>query len=137
MKMRFLDSNVLVYYVDPRDPSKQSKAEDILESALNGDSVCVISVQTLAEFTNVSLRKLKLPLKTIKQYVEVFSQLPVISPEAGFITRALAVKERYEIQFYDAMMVAAAERAGCDEFLTEDLNDGQMYGGVKAVNPFK
>ena len=135
--MHFLDSNVLVYYVDSRDSAKQAKAEGILESALNGDSVCVISVQTLAEFTNVSLGKLKLPTKTIKQYVEVFSQLPVISPDAQFVTRALDIRERYEIQFYDAMMVAAAERAGCDEFLTEDLNDGQMYGNVKAVNPFK
>ena len=67
----------------------------------------------------------------------MFSQLPVISPDAQFVTRALDIRERYEIQFYDAMMVAAAERAGCDEFLTEDLNDGQMYGNVKAVNPFK
>ena len=40
-------------------------------------------------------------------------------------------------QFYDSLMLAAAESAGCGEILTEDLNDGQMYGTIKAVNPFK
>ena len=41
------------------------------------------------------------------------------------------------LDFYDALIVAAAEYAGCDEVLTEDLNDGQIYGSIKAVNPFK
>ena len=50
---------------------------------------------------------------------------------------ALEIKGQYGIQFYDALMVAAAEASGCDEILTEDLNDGQIYCGVKAVNPFK
>ena len=45
--------------------------------------------------------------------------------------------KRYELQFYDSLLLATAEALGCDEFLTEDLNDGQMYGSVKAVNPFK
>ena len=51
--------------------------------------------------------------------------------------RALEIKSLYGVQFYDSLMLSAAESAGCDEILTEDLNDGQMYGSVKAVNPFK
>ena len=50
---------------------------------------------------------------------------------------AIDTKERYGIQFYDALIVAAAEANGCDEILTEDLNDGQTYCGIRAVNPFK
>ena len=133
----FLDSNVLVYYVDPRDPAKQAKSEHIVESALNGDSTCLISVQTLAEFTNVAFGKLKLPRQIVERYVKVFAELPVVPPDVKILTRAIDLKERYDIQFYDAMMLAAAERIGAEEFLTEDLNDGQMYGSVKAVNPFK
>ena len=51
--------------------------------------------------------------------------------------RALEIKSLYGVQFYASLMLSAAESAGCDEILTEDLNDGQMYGSVKAVNPFK
>ena len=45
-------------------------------------------------------------------------------------------KLEYGIQFYDAQIIAAAERLGCASILTEDLNDGQMYCGIIAVNPF-
>ena len=94
-------------------------------------------MQTLTEFSNVALGKLKLSESIVSRYVEVFAELPVVTPDVKMLTRALEIKERYDIQFYDSMMLAAAERVGADEFLTEDLNDGQMYGSVKAVNPFK
>ena len=51
--------------------------------------------------------------------------------------RALEIREAHGTQFYDSLMLAAAESAGCGEILTEDLNDGQLSGTVKAVNPFK
>ena len=51
--------------------------------------------------------------------------------------RALEIKSLYGVQFHDSLMLSAAESAGCDEIFTEDLDDGQMYGSVKAVNPFK
>ena len=135
--VRFFDSNVLVYYVDNRDEDKQKTAEALLDGALKGDFASLISVQTLTEFVNVSIKKLELPQDVVEQYLDVFSELPVISPDVRMVKRGFEIKRQYDIQFYDAMMVAAAERAGADELCTEDLNDGQFYCGVKAVNPFK
>ncbi len=60
-----------------------------------------------------------------------------ISVKTEWTMAALRIMGRYDVQFYDSLMLAAAESAGCDEILTEDLSDGQMYGSVKAVNPFK
>ena len=133
----FLDTNVLVYYVDSRDPKKQRQAETIVDSALDGRMMCLLSVQTLTEFVNVLLGKLKIPQEVIEQYLEVFSEMPVISPDVKTVRRGLDIKGRYGIQFYDAMMISAAERAGAEVIYSEDLNDGQMYGSVRAVNPFK
>lgn len=137
MMVRFFDSNVLVYYVDNRDEAKQKTAEVLLDGALKGDFASLISVQTLTEFVNVSIKKLELPQDVVEQYLDVFSELPAISPDVRMVKRGFEIKRQYDIQFYDAMMVAAAERAGADELCTEDLNDGQFYCGVKAVNPFK
>lgn len=39
--------------------------------------------------------------------------------------------------FYDGMIVAAAERAGCKRILSEDFNTGQEYFGVTVANPFR
>ena len=137
MMVRFFDSNVLVYYVDNRDDAKQKAAEALLDGALKGDFASLISVQTLTEFVNVSTKKLELPPEVVEQYLDVFAELPTISPDVRMVKRGFEIKRQYDIQFYDAMMVAAAERAGADELCTEDLNDGQFYCGVKAVNPFK
>ena len=51
--------------------------------------------------------------------------------------KGIDVMNRYAIQFYDALLLVSASESGCDEFVSEDLNDGQTYCGMKAVNPFK
>jgi predicted nucleic acid-binding protein len=51
--------------------------------------------------------------------------------------RALEIEERYKISFWDALVIHAAETAGAEIIYTEDLSDGQAYGGVRAVNPFR
>ena len=50
---------------------------------------------------------------------------------------AIDIMKQYDLQFYDSLLLATANENGCDTFLTEDLNDGQTYCGIKAVNPFK
>jgi predicted nucleic acid-binding protein len=52
------------------------------------------------------------------------------------LRQAWSIEERYQIRFWDALLLASANAAGCDYFLSEDLNDGQRYGGVMAINPF-
>ncbi len=134
---RFLDTNVLIYAVDTRDEIKRAKAISIIEAALLGYSPSAISVQTLSEFANVALSKIKLSLDEVMGFVASYQDIPTVIPDSDLVLRGLEIKRRYQLQFYDALMVSAAERAGCDEIYTEDLNDGQLYCGVKAVNPFK
>jgi predicted nucleic acid-binding protein len=57
--------------------------------------------------------------------------------EAQTLFDAWALEDRYGIGFWDALLLASANSAGCAVFLSEDLNDGQTYGRVKAVNPFR
>lgn len=134
---RFLDTNVLIYAVDTRDEIKRAKAISIIEAALLGYSPSAISVQTLSEFANVALSKIKLSLDEVMGFVASYQDIPTVIPDSDLVLRGLEIKRRYQLQFYDALMVSAAERAGCDEIYTEDLNDGQLYCGIKAVNPFK
>ena len=132
----FFDTNVLVYAADNRDERKQRIARNLIKDALNGRLNGWISVQTLSEFINSTLNKLKLPLDKVDGFLDFFDNLPIVNPDRTLPRRGLEIKNRYDIQFYDAMMLAAAERAGATEFYTEDLNDGQLYCDIKAVNPF-
>ena len=134
--MTFLDTNVLIYSIDGNDPAKQAVARDIVVSAVRGGGF-LISAQVLNEFSNIALLKLKLSVEEVRKFVSFFSRIGVVSLESRWTDAALLLKQRYETQFFDSLLLVAAQENGCDEILTEDLNDGQMYGSVKAVNPFK
>ena len=134
--MTFLDTNILVYSVDGKEPVKHGIARRIIIRALN-DRDCLVSAQILNEFSNIALLKLKMSIQEVHRFVTIFSQINVVSLDYRWTDKALAVKEKFGTQFFDSLLLVAAEENGCDEILTEDLNDGQMYGTVKAVNPFK
>ena len=134
--MKFIDTNVLVYFVDGRNRAKQSISRTLIADAI-GNPEYVMSLQVLNEFANVSLKKLGMTEDEVRQYIEAFQRIRIVFQQSGWTVRALEIRKQYGLQFYDSLLLAAAEASGCDEFWTEDLNDGQMYCGIKAVNPFK
>ena len=96
----------------------------------------MISAQVLNEFANVALKKLAMSEEEVRQYVEAFQHIRIVLQQTSWTVRALEIRKQYGLQFYDSLLLAAAESARCDEFLTEDLNDEQVYCGIRAVNPF-
>ena len=134
--MKFIDTNVLIYFVDGRNQAKQSIARTVIADAI-GNPEYVMSLQVLNEFANVSLKKLGMTEDEVRQYIEAFQRMRIVFQQSGWTVRALEIRKQYGLQFYDSLLLAAAEASGCDEFWTEDLNDGQMYCGIKAVNPLK
>ena len=134
--MTFIDTNVVVYASDPSDSRKNELAVEILADAFDNDQY-VISSQVLNEFVNTALSKLKKSDEEVVGHLRLLKTMRVVPVSAEWLERAVEIRSRYDLQFYDSLLLAAAEALGCDKFLTEDLNDGQMYGSVKAVNPFK
>ena len=134
--MKFIDSNVLVYLADRHDDNKRKVAKGVVVDAMRYPERYLISTQTLAEFSNVCLRKFKMEIETVRDYLGFLRGLKVVSYLPVSIDRALEVKAKYQLQFYDSLLLATAEANGCDVFLSEDLNPGQIYCGMTAVNPF-
>ena len=133
----FLDTNVLVYAYDVTDPAKQTVAQDLVRRAVAGG--LVISTQVLAEFAATLLHKL-IPAPSSADVIALLDTLApirLIPPDHDTIRRAVEAKAAYGLHFYDAMIVAAAERAGCERIWSEDFNPGQKYFGVVVVNPFQ
>lgn len=73
----------------------------------------------------------------IEKAVAIFGMMQMVPGSLQLVRKALALRETYGLQFYDSLLLASAEQSECAILYTEDLNDGQMYGSVKAVNPFK
>jgi predicted nucleic acid-binding protein len=132
----FLDSNVLVYAYDASNPQKQTVAQALVERAVAGEAMA--STQVLAEFAATLLHKITPPAnpEAVMAILDSLGPIKLIAPDAGIVRRAVEARSTYGVHFYDGMIVAAAERAGCQRILTEDMNAGQKYFGVTVSNPF-
>ena len=130
-----LDSNVLVYFFDPRDPIKQASAQQIVATAAARD--CALSLQSVGEFYTVSTRKKILPASIAGQealnFLAMFSNFPA-TPDCHRLAVREAVAGRFSI--WDAVLLASADEAGCTLLLSEDMKDGARLGGVVVRNPF-
>ena len=133
----FMDTNVLVYAYDRRDISKRSQAQELLTTGIE-DETAVISVQVLGEFFTVVTQRIQNPLSTeeAREAVNLIGILPVMALDLAMVRRAISTLLRYRISYWDALIIAAAERAGCARIFSEDLNPGQSYHGIVVVNPF-
>ena len=135
--MTFVDSNVFVYAIDKNATAKQKKARGIVADAFAARAADRISSQVLAEFSSVALRKLGISTPLLLSLLSEMGKISHVAIDNALVSRAVEIQGIYGIQYYDAQIVAAAERLGCDRILTEDLSDGQLYCGIMAVNPFK
>ena len=133
----FIDTNVLVYRYDNRDPIKQLRAQELLKTGI-GNETAVVSAQVLGEFFTTVTRKIQNPLSAddAQAAVDLISTLSVVSLDLALVRRAISTQRRYGISYWDALIVVAAESAGCTRILSEDLNSGQAYNGIVVVNPF-
>lgn len=134
--LTFLDTNVLVYAVDDSAPEKREIAEHLLGTA---PSSLVISTQVLNEFFWAVTRRLAMPIleEEAEDLVRELASLRVVGADARFVTSAIALGRRYQLAIWDALIVRAAQVAGCTRLLSEDMHGGGRYGGVTIENPFR
>jgi predicted nucleic acid-binding protein len=132
----FVDTNVLVYAHDQKEGTKQLAAKQILR-ALRQKRSGVVSMQVLQEFYSTVTRKLAppLPKDEARAIVEDFSYWCVETTPAE-IKQAFLIEDAARIGFWDALIVAAALKAGATKIFSEDLNPGQTIAGIQIVNPF-
>lgn len=134
----FIDTNILVYSFDDRQPEKKVRALALISEALQTGNG-MVSWQVIQEFLNVATRKFLSPLKPEDANVylqKVLHPLCQIYPDLDVYSAALTMMARTGYSFYDSLILASAQHGGCATLYTEDLHAGQQVYGVKIVNPF-
>jgi predicted nucleic acid-binding protein len=97
----------------------------------------LLSTQVVQEFYAAGSRKLGMPRPELRDATAALLDLPLIVVGPPQIMSAIQNEERYQISFWDSLILAAAESGGAEVLYTEDLNDGQQYGSVLVRNPFR
>jgi predicted nucleic acid-binding protein len=137
-----VDTNVLVYRFDPRYPEKQRAATELLRAGIANTSL-VLAHQAIVEFVAAVTRPLGTseplldPADARREAEEMLSQFEVLYPDENMLRIALRGAAAYQLAWFDAHMWAYAERFGLDEMLSEDFEDGRLYGTVQVTNPFR
>ena len=132
----FVDSNLLVYAHDRGSGEKHQRAKDLVER-LWFDGAGVLSTQVLQEFYVNIRRKANrpLPAEEASRIVRDYLSWDVVVNSGESILQAFLVESRFQISFWDALIVQAATSAGVRTLYSEDLNHNQVYGPVRVVNP--
>lgn len=138
MNLTFVDTNVLVYAYDADAGEKHTKAREALVDCWENESGC-LSTQVLQEFYVTVTRKLA---KTISPeeacaVIETYRAWPTYSTTVDTILAASEVEKRYQLSFWDSLIIAAAQMSGAATLLSEDLQNGQQIDSLKITNPFK
>jgi len=131
----FVDANIFLYTQDRRDLAKHRRAEEWLDH-LWRSALGRTSIQALSEFYAVSTRKFGVPPQIT--WVEVTRYFPWDPQpiDEELLRAAREVELRYKLSWWDSMIVAAAQLQECVLLLTEDLQDGAVFGAVTVRSPF-
>ena len=134
--LEFMDTNVLVHAYDPNEPRNQQIAQGLVRRALAGEIVA--SSQVLGEFAVTLLHKLtpRTKPKDLIWLLDSLGPIKLVPLDGDIVHRAVEAHAQYGVHFYDGMIIAAAERGGCQKIWSEDLNAGQKYFGLAIENPF-
>jgi predicted nucleic acid-binding protein len=132
----FLDTNILLYAALGRsdEPDKFR-----ISRALLADWNFGVSTQVLGEFFVNAVKKSEHPLRPAEaaDIVSALMRRPCAVIDEAIVSVAMAHAQRYQIKYWDAAIVAAAERLDAPVLYSEDLNHRQMYGRVRVENPFR
>ena len=132
----FLDTNILVYAAAGRgtEETKRKRALELIENEDFG-----LSAQVLQEFYVTVTRKLDqgLSAEQALEWMEQLEAFPCLAIDNALVKIAAEISERYQIAYWDAAIIAAAEALGAETLYSEDLNHGQRYGAVRVKDPFR
>lgn len=132
----FLDTNILLYAASRNleDLTKKTIAIELIDEKDFG-----LSAQVLQEFYNVATRKadFRMAPDQALEWIENFEEFPCVPTDVGLVKTAAETSARYRISYWDGAIVAAAEALGAPILYSEDLNNGQTYGSVRVINPFR
>jgi predicted nucleic acid-binding protein len=129
-----LDTNVLIYALDPGTGPKHQRAEDLVAAASTASSI--LALQVLAEFVAVARRKARSFDDALAYITQVGAMFQVVAADTSSFDAAVRAVKDHHLPIWDAMLWATLDQAGCRMLLTEDFQDGRTLGCVTFLNPF-
>lgn len=132
----FVDTNILIYGIDPTDPAKRQVSADLLRTAIRTRTL-TLSPQSLNECYRVLTQRRRLiPIDRARGYIRTLAPWAIAPLDAQTTERAFAIEDEVGASWWDSLLLASALLAECRLFVSEDLRDGREISGMRIANPF-
>ena len=129
------DTNVFAYLADDREPQNQAIARELVEILLSRETW--VGLQVVGELQNVLRRRFrKVAVEAAGVASFVLTSFPTFAYDAQDVERALDQFRAGRLSYWDALLMSACGRNGCQALFTEDMQDGSTVDGVRVINPF-
>lgn len=130
----FLDSNIIIYAYSKTEFEKSKITNDLI----NSEDIILISTQVINEVTNILYKKFNIDsVKITKVLEELDSNFKIVNFSFSTQTKAIILKERYNLQYYDSLILATALENSCTLLYSEDMqHDQTIENQLKIINPF-
>lgn len=134
----FVDTNILVYAHDVSAGIKHATAKKLIQELWENKTGC-LSIQVMQEFYVSVTQKVPNPMDYVNAIgiIRDLKYWKVHEPKIEDVLNAVDIQQRYQISFWDAMILQSALQLECGLLWSEDLNPGQVYESVKLINPFQ
>jgi len=133
----FVDTSILVYAHDISAGDKHARAKNLVEELWESKAGC-LSIQVLQEFYVSVTQKVSSPMarSTAREIIRNLAYWHVHEPGIEDVIAAIDLQDRFQLSFWDAMIIQSALHLDCSLIWSEDLNPGQVYNHTRLVNPF-
>ena len=134
---QFVDTNILIYAHDRSAGIKHEQARSLLIKLWAEQTGC-LSIQVFQEFFVNVTRKVARPLApdAAAQIITDLATWSIHRPDVSDVLEAIRIQGRFQLSFWDAMILVSAHRLECTILWSEDLSQGQIYEGIEVRNPF-
>jgi predicted nucleic acid-binding protein len=133
----FIDTNVLIYTRDSRDRQKQETAILWLTELARRD-LAVINLQVLNELCYVIFRKMPhIGMDELRAWIGELQSWGETVVDTDITAAAWEIRATFRYNWFDCILLSAANRLGCTYLLSEDMTHGAIVGAVTIVSPFE
>jgi predicted nucleic acid-binding protein len=133
----FVDTNLIVYTIDPNEPEKRRRTKDFLNQIIKRHTL-VLSPQSINEcYRVVTERRGLMPRNEARLFVYALTEFCTAGYDFEVTQAAWQIQDEHGFSWWDCVLLASASRAGCDLFLSEDLQHNRRVDGLTILDPFK
>jgi predicted nucleic acid-binding protein len=133
----FVDTDILVYANDRSEALKHERAKQLLVDGITRGNIAV-STQVLGEFYITVTSKIKVPLpeSIVRKEIMLLRAVEIVEVDCNLVLQAIDISNTNGLSYWDALIIAAAQKAKCTILCSEDLNPGQKISSIMVMNPF-